>query len=76
MSHEGNEGSGKKSLCELVLPFGAHSMVGGDIDGVCGRVMAHGQTEVCDAASAVLLHQDVLGFQISVSDSWFACSKI
>ncbi len=55
------------------VPFGAHSVVGCDVDGVGGGVVAHGQTQVCNAARAVLLHQDVLGLQIPVSDSRLTC---
>lgn len=47
-------------------------MVGGDVDGVRGRVVADGQAKVSDAAGPVLLHQDVLGLEISVSDAWLS----
>lgn len=51
------------------VPFGAHSVIGRDVDGVGGGVVAYGQTQVCDTARAVLLDQDVLWFQIPVGDS-------
>lgn len=54
------------------LPLGSHSVIGSDIDGVGGGVVAHSQTQVCDATSPVFLHQDVLGLQVSVSYGWFA----
>lgn len=42
------------------VPFGPHSVVGSDVDGVRGGVVADGQAEVRDAARPVLLHQNVL----------------
>lgn len=54
------------------LPLGSHSVVGSDVDGVGGRVVAHSQTQVCDTTRPVLLHQDVLGLQVPVSYCWFA----
>lgn len=53
------------------LPLGPHSVVGRNVDGIGGRVVAYGQTQVGDAAGAVLLHQDVLRLQVSVGDSRF-----
>lgn len=50
------------------LPFGSYSVVGGDVDGVSGGVVAHGQAQVSDAARPTLLHQDVLRFQVPVGD--------
>lgn len=54
------------------LPLGSHSVVGSDVDGVGGGVVANGQTQVRDAASPVFLHEDVLGLQVSVSYGRFA----
>ena len=53
----------------MCVPLGAHAVVGGDVDGVRGRVVADGQAQVGDAARPVLLDQDVLGLQVPVGDS-------
>lgn len=37
--------------------------------------MAHSQAQVGDGAGAVLLHQDVLGLQIPVSDAGLSCAN-
>ena len=57
-------------------PFGSHSVVWSDVDGVGGRVVADGQPQVGDAARPVLLHQDVLGLQVSVRDTWLSYQNI
>lgn len=44
-----------------VLPLRAYAVVGCDVNGVGGRVMAHGQAQVRDTTGSVLLHQNVLG---------------
>ena len=49
-------------------PLGAHTVIGGDVDGVRGRVVADCQPQVGDAARPVLLDQDVLGLQVPVGD--------
>lgn len=64
----------KKKSRKPQSPLGSHSVVGCDVDGVGGRVVTHCQTQVSDAAGAVLLHQDVLGLQVSVGDGGFSCS--
>ena len=53
-------------------------MVGRDVNGVCGRVMAHRQPKVGDTACAILLHQDILGLQVTVGNgrlTWVDSSK-
>lgn len=55
------------------LPLCAHTVVGRDVNGVSGRVMAHSQAQVRNTAGSVLLHQNVLGLQVPVSDGWFTC---
>lgn len=37
--------------------------------------MADGQAQVGDGAGAVLLHQDVLGLQVPVSDAGLSCAN-
>lgn len=39
-------------------------------------VVFNSQTQISDAASAVLLDEDVLALQVSVSDGWFALRTI
>lgn len=56
------------------LPFGPYSVVRSDVDGVGGGVVPHSQTQVSDAARPVFLHQDVLGLQVSVGNSWLPCT--
>lgn len=56
-------------------PPGAHAGVLGDVDGVQHRVVLHRQAQVSDGTGLVPLHQDVLGFQIPVSDRWLPCSQ-
>ncbi len=53
------------------VPFGAHSVVGFDVDGCRSRGAR--PNPGLHAARAVLLHQDVLGLQIPVSDSRLTC---
>lgn len=53
-------------------PLGAHSGVSWDVDGVASGVVFGSQSQVSDNCSAVLFHQDVLGFYISVSNRWFS----
>lgn len=48
-------------------------MVRRNVNGVGGRVMAYGQTQVCDTAGPVLLHKNVFRLQVSVGNgglSW------
>lgn len=52
-------------------PLGSHSVIGGDVDGVGGGVVADSQSQVSDAAGTILLHQDVLRLQVAVGDGWF-----
>lgn len=56
-------------------PLGSHSVVGRDVDGVGGRVVFDGQTQICDGRCAVLLHQDVLGLEVSVSNGGFSWTE-
>lgn len=53
-------------------PLGSHAVVGRDVDGVGGGVVFDSQTQICDGRRAVLLHQDVFGLQVSVSDGRFS----
>ena len=53
-------------------PLGAHPLIGGDVNSVIGRVVTDGQSQVSDSTGAVLLHEDVLGLQISVGDAWLS----
>jgi hypothetical protein len=46
-------------------------VIGGDVDGVGGGVVADSQSQVSDAAGTILLHQDVLRLQVTVGDGWF-----
>lgn len=67
------------SSCRCVCghrPLGAHPLIGRDVDGVCGRVVTDSQAQVSDGTGAVLLHEDVLGLQVSVGDAWFSCRHI
>lgn len=56
-------------------PPGAHPGVLGNVDGVQHRVVLHRQAQVGDGTGLVPLHQDVLGFQVSVRDRWLPCSQ-
>lgn len=56
-------------------PLGANPLIGCNVNGVCGRVMTDSQAQVCDGTGAVLLHQDVLGLQVSVGDAWLSYIK-
>lgn len=42
------------------LPFGAHALVWGDVDGVRDGLVTDSQAQVSYGAHPVLLHQDVL----------------
>lgn len=57
-------------------PLGAHPLIRGDVDGVRGRVVTDSQTQVGDRTGAVLLHEDVLGLQVSVGDAWLSYRDI
>ena len=57
------------------LPLGADSVVGRNVNGVGGGVVAHCQAQVSDAAGAVLLHQNVLGLQVPVSNGRLAYTQ-
>lgn len=56
-------------------PPGAHAGVLGDVDGVEHRVVLHGQPQVGDGTGLIPLHQDVLGFQVPVSDRRLPCER-
>lgn len=56
-------------------PLGSNSVIGGDVDGVGGGVVADSQSQVSDAASTILLHQDVLRLQVAVGDGRFTCGE-
>lgn len=60
------------SLKCLFLPFGSDPLVWCDVNGVGDRVVPDGQAQVSDGTRAILLHQDVLGLQVSVSDPRFS----
>lgn len=57
------------------LPFGSHPLVGGNVNGVCDSIVTHSQAQVCDGTHAVFLHQNVLGLQVSMSNSRFPWQK-
>lgn len=62
-----------EGLCfKVTPPLGSHSVVGWDVDGVGGRVVLDSQTQICDGRCAVLLHQDVFGLEVSVSNGGFS----
>lgn len=61
----------QESVCQR-RPLGSDPLAGRDVDGVRGGVVADSQAQVSDGAGAVLLHQDVLGLQIPVSDARFS----
>ena len=42
------------------LPFSSHPLVRGNVNGVRDRIMTDSQTQVCNGAHAIFLHQDVL----------------
>lgn len=54
------------SMCDV--PLGSHTLVGSNVDGVCDGLVADGQSQVCNCTRAVFLHQDVLGFEVTVGD--------
>lgn len=56
-------------------PLGSHSVVGRDVDGVGGGVVFDSQTQICDGRRAVLLHQDVFGLEVSVSNGGFSWTE-
>lgn len=51
------------------LPFGSDPLVRCDINRIRNRIVPDGQAKVSDGTRAILLHQDVLGFQVSVSNA-------
>lgn len=57
-------------------PLGANPLIGRDVDGICGRVMTDSQAQVSNGTGAVLLHEDVFGLQVSVSDTWLSCPNV
>ena len=59
---------------EEFSPPGAHPVIGRDVDSVGAGVVFHGQAQVGDDGSAILLHQDIFGLDISVSNGRFSCS--
>lgn len=60
-------------LQESYLPLRAHALVRSDIDGVCDGFVADSQAQVSDGAHSVLLNQDVLRFEVTVSNARFTC---
>lgn len=54
------------------VPLGTHFVVVGQVDCVDVRVVLHAEAEVGDSAREVLLHQNVFGFQIPMSNWGFA----
>lgn len=55
------------------LPLGAHALVGGDIDCVCEGLVADCQAEVGDGTHEVLLNQDILRLEVTVSNARLTC---
>lgn len=69
----------KKSISEHInhcvaisIPFCSHSVVWSNINCICGRIMSYCQSQVCNTASSILLYQDILWFQIPMSNGWFS----
>lgn len=62
------EGLGHKTPPGAPIPFGSNPLVRGDVNGVRDGVVAHSEPQVSNGTRAILLHQDVLGFQVSVSN--------
>lgn len=52
----------------VLLPFGSDPLIWCNINRIRNRIMPDGQTKVSDGTCAILLHQDVFGFQVSVSN--------
>ena len=52
-------------------PLGSNSVIGGDVDGVGGGVVADSQSQGSDAAGTILLHQPVLRLPGAGGDGWF-----
>lgn len=67
--------SGSPTFRSQHLPLRAHALVGSDVDGVRDGLVADGQAQVSDGAHAVLLNQDVLRFEVTVSDARFTCGE-
>lgn len=53
-------------------PLRANPLIGCDVNSVGGGVMTDSQAQVSDGTGTVLLHEDVLGLQVSVSDAWLS----
>lgn len=51
-------------------------MVRRNVDGVGGRVVAYGQTQVCNTAGPILLHQNVFRLQVSVGNGGLSWGRI
>lgn len=51
------------------LPFGSDPLVRCNINRIRNRIVPDGQAKVSDGTRAILLHQNVLGFQVSVSNA-------
>lgn len=51
------------------LPFGSDPLVRCNINRIRNRIVPDSQAKVSDGTRAILLHQDVLGFQVSVSNA-------
>ena len=49
-------------------PFGADSIVRGDVNGVGGGVVSDSEAEIGDAASPVTLHQNILRFEVTMGN--------
>ena len=50
------------------VPLSADPIIQLDIDGICYYVMPDGQSEIADRACTIRLHEDILRFEIPVSD--------
>lgn len=56
----------------IKVPFCSHSVIWSNINCICGWIMSYCQSQVCNTASSILLYQDILWFQISMSNGWFS----
>lgn len=57
-----------EDMC-VFAPLCAHSLVGGDVYGVGGGLVAHCQPKVSDGTGTVFLHQDVLRLEVPVGNT-------
>lgn len=51
---------GHRQRPRAFLPFGSHPLIWSNVNGISDRIVTDSQTQVCDGAHAVFLHQDIL----------------